>query len=772
MNPRQSTGGVRLSAAMAALGLVLSAQFVQSRPAEAAKATEALRDEIVVKARKKSVEEDVQDAPLAITAYGDAQLEALQVRELDSLAFEMPNVALDDVGTARGVANFSIRGLGINSSIPSIDPTVGVFVDGVYLGINAGVVLDIFDLEAIEVLRGPQGVLFGRNVTGGAVLMRTKKPTETFEFNAKLAGDRRPSTTGGNNYYAMASASGPVVEDKVFFKLAGYMNNDNGWFYNRATRRKHGEAETYLLRPQLMITPMENVEIMLRYERGWSEGDGPSAQNRGIYDRDDFKFGIDEEGRYESDTHQFSAEVNVDVEFGNGTITNIFGWRDYSALAISDIDASEHFVFHAGAITDQDQFSNELRYAGRFADRYDVTVGFFYLTQDIIYQENRNLFGGASNLYGGGTIDHSTWGIFGASDITLIDDDNALILNLGLRFSHEKKKARIANLSFNPGPMGATPADIPMGACDVRNFSATCMDDPTLTQPSDDWNSVTPKIGLTYLINEDAQAYGFWTRGFRSGGYNLRSTATDPAFFPGPFDQERQDSFEIGVKSKALGFTRLNFSAFYNIISDMQREINLADPMAGVVQVIRNVGDARLIGFEAEYGFLLAEDLLFTGNVGYVHAKYTEVTFDLNSDGVVDGADEALKPPRVAPWTVGASLVHDYEIPAIGSFLTTRIAFYHRDESFFTDNNLGTINNANMLDLSMTLVTQEDRLRVTFYAQNLLNEAVNGGETILPASFPGGPTPASPAWQTGPGATFAPLNKGRFVGLELNYSLN
>ena len=136
--------------------------------AHAQRASQTILEEVLVTAQKKSSAEEIQDTPLAITAYGADQLDALKVRDLKSLSYSMPNVALEDVGTTKGVANFSIRGLGINSSIPSIDPTVGVFVDGMYLGINSGVVFDMFDLAGIEVLRGPQGVLFGRNVTGGA----------------------------------------------------------------------------------------------------------------------------------------------------------------------------------------------------------------------------------------------------------------------------------------------------------------------------------------------------------------------------------------------------------------------------------------------------------------------------------------------------------------------------------------------------------------------------------------------------------------------------
>ena len=127
---------------------------------------------MVVTALKR--EAQIQDVPVSITAFDAEQLDALKLRDLGDLTLTMPNVSLDDIGLARGFANFSIRGLGINSSIPSIDPTVGVFVDGIYLGTNAGVMYDAFDLDSIEVLRGPQGVLFGRNVVGGAVLVNTK----------------------------------------------------------------------------------------------------------------------------------------------------------------------------------------------------------------------------------------------------------------------------------------------------------------------------------------------------------------------------------------------------------------------------------------------------------------------------------------------------------------------------------------------------------------------------------------------------------------------
>ena len=162
---------------LALLPALAPTAVAQDGPAEeTASSSSILMEEVTVTARKR--EESMQEVPVSISAYSGDQLETLKVRDLKGLSVAMPNVAMDDVGTTRGVANFSIRGLGINSSIPGIDPTVGVFVDGVYLGLNGGTVIDMTDIDSIEVLRGPQGTLFGRNVTGGAVLINTRRPTD------------------------------------------------------------------------------------------------------------------------------------------------------------------------------------------------------------------------------------------------------------------------------------------------------------------------------------------------------------------------------------------------------------------------------------------------------------------------------------------------------------------------------------------------------------------------------------------------------------------
>jgi len=217
----------------------------------------ALLEEIVVTATKKKDAENVHDVPSAITAFGADQLDALKIRDVVGLNFAVPNTTIEEIGTTKGSASFAIRGLGINSSIPSIEPTVGVFIDGIYYGINSGVVFDTFDLESIEVLRGPQGVLFGRNVTGGALVVNTTDPSFESKTTFKVAAESGFRGTGAN-YFIQGSTTGTLIEDTLAGKIAVYYNDDKGWFENTladGSQTDFGASDTFIIRPAVTWTP-------------------------------------------------------------------------------------------------------------------------------------------------------------------------------------------------------------------------------------------------------------------------------------------------------------------------------------------------------------------------------------------------------------------------------------------------------------------------------------------------------------------------------------
>ncbi|SDJ59020.1 TonB-dependent receptor [Microbulbifer yueqingensis] len=732
-------------------------------PAHAAEgAVGTIMEEVQVTARKRAEAERLQEVPVAATAYSGDQLEALQTKDLQDLSFKMPNVQLDDVGTVKNTANFTVRGLGVNSSIPSIDPTVGVFVDGMYMGVNAGVVTDMFDLEGIEVLRGPQGLLFGRNVTGGAVVIRTARPTEEFSSRFKL------STTDNLDTVAAGTVNG-AISDSVNGRFTAYYNDDQGWFENVYTGNDSaGASDTFFIRPSVSVQLSETADLLVRMEHGKMDSDGVVAQNRGnefvwvptndglipgytapqiaaafgVTDwdnsSDSFEVAQNEEGFQEDEWTHVITEFNQDVAFGNGTITNILAWREYGAVGLGDIDSLPITAFHANTRVDQSQLSNELRYAGRFGPT-SLTTGVYWFSQELEYFENRLLPLNGLDITGGGLQDHEALGVFAQADIDL---NESWILTLGGRYSREEKDAEIATI--NPVVASNTLCDL--DGCAAYDFS-----------DSESWNAFTPKVGLQWQVSDDAQLYSYWTKGFRSGGYNMRNTGL--LYQPGPTDQEEQTSFELGGKAEWLdGRVRTNLALFHNTIDDMQREENLPDPVFSVVQYIRNTADATIQGAEFEAMAAASDTLLFTFNVGYVDGDYDSVRGDISGDGVVNDVDLGLDIPRLAPWTYGVGLVHDLELGSAGA-VTSRINFNHRDASPYTDNNRGMLSEADMLDFSIGYSPDAGSYRVTLFGRNMLDEVTEGNNTQLPPTL------------GGLGASFTPLNKGRVMGVELTYDL-
>lgn len=716
---------------MLAIPIHASAQVEADNPDQVS--TRGRVDEILVTGTKKSGAVNVQDVGGAVTAFGAEQLSQMNFQNLQSLTYSMPNVQLESIGTVAGYANFSIRGLGINSSILSIDPTVGVFVDGVYMGINAGVVFDNFDLEGIEVLRGPQGVLFGRNVTGGAVLVNTKAPSFDPYFNA------RAKIETGLSYTLDTSMSGPIIEDKLAAKIAIYMNEDEGYFENLNDGESNGQSSSWIVRPAFLWTPSADVDVTFRLEHGERDGQGPSAQNHALFSRDSLDFSIDERGFQNDKWSSASVQADWSVGFGDGVITNVLGWREFSAEALIDVDSTPGAGFHAHQWTDQHQLSNELRYAGTFG-AMDVTVGAFVFSQTAKYVEQRIIAGGAVLVSGGGTQKTDQFALFANADWHLNDQ---FTINAGIRYSKEEKDAVVA--LFRPNG-----CDLAALACDFT------FDDVQ------DWSDVSPKLGVQWQPNDDTNVYAYWAKGFRSGGYNLRQTSA--ASNPGPFEAEDQNSFEIGVKQDfADGKARVNLAAFHNTIDNNQREINLPSAL-GIAQSITNVGELTIKGFEAEGQLYLSDSLMVTGQLGYTHGEYTRIDFDLNSDGVIDSGDFDLQPPRLAPWTYGASIRYTADLPA--GELTSLVSFNHRDATFYSDNNLGLLNAVDSIDANFSFRPDGSSWSFAVYGSNLLNETTFGGDSVLPDSplFGGDGDPTTPA------PTFSPLNKGRVFGVEVKVS--
>jgi len=426
------------------------------------------------------------------------------------------------------------------------------------------------------------------------------------------------------------------------------------------------------------------------------------------------------------------------VNIGDGgTITNLFGWREYSQDARTDLDATPQDVLHFDFDTEQNQISNELRFNGRFADIIDLTAGIFYFSQEINYAEGRDLFGfagpGAVEQDGGGVQDQETFGIFAAVDVDVTD---RFTFNAGVRYSDESKNIRLATiLGSNAG-------------CSI--IAGTCAFDFEGTFST---NNFSPKVGIGYEFSDNVRSYAHWARAFRAGGFNLRNTAPISPGIDPSFEDERVDSFEFGIKSEPFSRGRLNFAGFYNRLDNLQRDITLADPVTGsFIQLIDNAADATIWGFEIDGQIEILPGVLLEGALGYVDNNYRNVTFDLSGDGVIDAADEELQLPRLANFTANAGIIVEQEV-SFGT-ITGRASYSHRDQAFGTDNNTVVLPGSDRIDASLSLALPGDNVRFTLYGKNLTNEVTLGGIAPLPPAV---------------GGSLATLKKGRVFGIEIGF---
>lgn len=730
----------------------------------------ALLEEIVTTARKRSTAEAVQDVPIAVNAYSAAQLDALFVKKIEDLSYIMPNVQLESVGTFPGVQNFSIRGQGINSSIPSVDPTVGVFVDGLYMGITYGVVIDTFDLESVEVLRGPQGLLFGRNVTGGAVVLRNARPDG--ESGARF----RVGATNDEQFNFAAAIEGALIEDKLAAKIVVYFDDDPGYFNNTnqdlvvnpATltfRAPHplqpfyispadgsnvGALRTRLFRPTLVWTPTDTVDWTLIIEHGITEGDGApwtnvSAQRAGI--QPDFSTTSDETGSTKIDWTQIVLETNV-AEVGNGTLTNILGWRAVNSTSTADIDGTHLPIFTAPGIANQYQWSNEFRWSGSLRDDWDATFGLYYFRQNIGYREARYIwlppgvvppavFPLGLNLQAalGGDMDSKNFGAFWSNDFHLND---AWTITAGLRYTTENKSAQII-----------------IGGCtDNTGFNCT-MDDL-----NGKWDNITPKLGAQFRMSDNTMLYGFWSKGYRSGGFNFRNARPD-VIPPGPTREEENNTFEVGLKADFMdGRMRLNVALFQNDIKDMQRELNIPDPQVIVLQATINAGDVTIKGAEVDFVALLTDNFSVNASFGIQDGKYTRLdpfvpAFEaaLRAAGVLQANEVIIGPelPRLAPsnYSVGFS----WDLPLGGAGLLNVAANHSFRESHpYNDSNSEIFDDQRRTSASINWFSPNEQWNVSFYGKNLENEANWGNLTSIAGLY-----------------TAGPMKRGRVIGVEVNF---
>ena len=393
--------------------------YAQEDSSASTGAVGVMLEEVQVTARRKDNAEALQDVPVAVSAFSGDQLEAMFAANVSDITANVPNATAWAPPAFPNYVNFYVRGAGVAGTVLSDDPAVGVFVDGVYMGISAGILTDSFDLESMEILRGPQGTLFGRNVTGGAALINTRKPTD--EFSARVR-----AIVGNEGHAEIAgSVSGPLIDSSLLGKLAYFhKERDDVWDNAVPGQDDMGEQDQDVIRGALTWLPSENFTANLSAEYGESDDDPAplwAIDNSGIRQLAALAGAatIEEFGANLADPSVISTprpsdsddkitnsiiddpvssewtfvNLTMEMELGNGVLKSITAYREFEQEDLTnDFDGTSLALFDVmDTDIDQDQFSQEFVYNITLRDRYNVTTGAYYFDQDYEYAEHRIL---------------------------------------------------------------------------------------------------------------------------------------------------------------------------------------------------------------------------------------------------------------------------------------------------------------------------------------------------------------------------------------------
>jgi iron complex outermembrane receptor protein len=697
--------------------LLLSTTFGIVMGGAALAADNSSFEEIVITATKMGATR-LQDTPLAVSAYSSADLDKTGAKDIRDLAGQTPNLVVAQNGP---FAQIYIRGIGSNNSFAGSDPSSTVNIDGVYIARPAAVFNNFLDIERIEVLRGPQGTLYGRNSVGGTINIISRKPDN--EFHVKAQG----TVANYNLYRGEGYISGPIVKDKLFGSISAMRSKHDGYIKNIvASGNDRGSEDTWGVRAQLRATPTEKLEIIVRADylkdKGNSIGNtvllqsftpvagGPvDAVTQSIFG-DWHKVALDTPSRSDRHVEGVSGEINYQVA-DNTTLKSLTAYRkSYLNYAI-DSDASDLHRQETDQLEDQHQFSEELNLNGKF-DRLKYVLGAYYIEEKIITNSDVLIFTTNRDSHLQPTVNTKAYAGYGQADYDVTDQ---FTLTAGIRYTDEKK--HFDQFSNNTSLInGSVLAGFPKIYSKVGEYKA--------------W---TPKFGIQFKPMQDVMLYASITRGFKSGGFNFTSGNVLNGFNP-----EKLWAYEAGFKSEfADKRVRLNASAFYYDYKDLQVQAFITP---GVTD-ITNAANATIKGFEAELLTKPVKGLDLGGTLTYLDATYKDFPAAPITGGTFDASGNTLN--SAPKWSYTLFAQYNLDLGDKGTAFA-RTQFGYKSRQYFTvvNDNIQTTPSYGLLDASAGYTTPDSHWTIIAYGRNLTNKEYivsSGSFTARPAGAPGDP---------------------------------
>lgn len=578
-------------------------------------------EEVIVTAQRR--EEDIQDVPIAITVLDQAFLDRHDLQTIENLSSFVPNLYTTD-SVNYGAAPISIRGIGGANGGGNFfnDEPVAVYLGGMYIGRLSFSTADLVDIESIQVLRGPQGSLFGRNATAGALLVQPARPSAQPNGYLRLQlaeyGERRIHGT----------LSGPLT-DKLLGRIAIGRSDVYGWGENAFTGADVNGREDTTVRLSLAWQPSSRVTADLMVERSEQEANPatlnvapvvPGQPSSPFIRRDDFDQALDNLEFFSNDasfneTDATNAVFSVRWDLVDVTLSAISGFRDYKLDGRQDSDSTRFTLFTNSGVIGSDQFSQEVRLSGQAVGPLQWTVGALYYAEDsdVVFSINnyQGLFGAGTQATFDATQKLDSWAVF--ADATHAFTDR-LSVTLGGRFSKEKKDFTNKQTVLTIGESRPLPVDVGPFPAGSRIPGGITFLDPPLFASNADFDNFSPRAVVEYAFHRDVHAYASYTEGFKSGGFN--SFGLNPAFA-----EEEVESFELGIKS-TLFERRLRLNAAWFTYDYSNLQVRLPVPTGGVT--IDNAGSAEVSGLEVEGSLLITDRLRLDANFASLDTELTE----------------------------------------------------------------------------------------------------------------------------------------------------
>ena len=647
--------------AFMAIALMARAVADPSSAASAAATADSGLEEITVTARRR--DESIHDTPLSVTALNTSMLESKATVNIGDLQGAIPNVLITQQESGASAANISIRGLTFADIEKSFDPTVAVVVDGVFLGTSTGQYLDFFDIADFEVLRGPQGTLFGRNTIGGVINVTRSKPTGEFGAKVDLSYGSYDTRTARSVFNA------PLIKDVLAAKLFYFETKTDGYYRDALTGRDTGGSQNQNFGGALLFTPGNGFDALLTLERqvqyfipmssnitNSSELFGTIYSGAGLTNEVNRNTTTDLYTYFHSPTGpQASAHYNAPAEtlqmnwdLGGVKLTSVTGYRSSHEDQVQNFDASELGLYIAHRTQTFHQFSEEFRAAGKATDTLDYVAGVYYYDGGYVLDQITGSSAGfpaIGQLVSGGAKSTAAFADF---DWSFVDQWR---LSFGGRYTQDKK-----NLDNN----------VPVGGIEEN-----------VGTPSATFSKFTPKVGIDYRPNSNIMAYASYSVGYRSGGFSNRAEdafTTNRAFQP-----ETVDSAEVGVKTdwfeRRLSVNAAYFDAKYK---NMQQNTTVPGGATGNETVVSNVGSSDIRGLELEINARPTQELTLNASLGTLSSHFNGFVVNQTLPGqTVASPINYSNNNLIYSPTVTFSSSADYKVPMSFGDVHANVGYRH-----------------------------------------------------------------------------------------------